>query len=180
MSIPRRRTASLLLCAGGLIALFLLTTRGALAADTPARTETLAAGPYIVDVGIDQDPPFVDRPLVVTVTPHERSLQLQGQVIVRPGLGVDGVDLPTKLTSDASNILHATVHIPVRGAWHIIVALDGPQGRGSASLDVVVAAPGAIPTWLGWLIAMTPMVIIAWWLWRQVLYRRSLLAEPQT
>src|SRR5205085_1270716 len=135
-------------------------------------------GAYIVDVSLGEDPPFVDRPLVVTVAPHVHTLHLQGQVIARPGLGVDAVDLPTQLVADASGVLRATIHLPVRGAWHVVVALTGPGGPGSASLDVIVGSPGAIPTWLGWLIAMTPLTIIAWWVWRQMKYRRALLAEP--
>jgi len=68
------------------------------------------------------------------------------------------------------------LHLPVRGAWQVGIDLDGPAGHGSASLDVTVSAPNAIPPWLGWLIGLSPLIGCAWLTWQQWNYRRRLLA----
>src|SRR5215471_15259095 len=77
----------------------LLLTTGTASANEPTRTQTLAVGPYIVDFNLSQDPPYVDTPLEVTVVPHTRGLQLQGQVTAEPGLGTDATPLHFKLTA---------------------------------------------------------------------------------
>ncbi|QBD81647.1 hypothetical protein EPA93_39030 [Ktedonosporobacter rubrisoli] len=145
----------------------------------PARTETRAAGPYVIDVGLSQDPPYVDTPLQLTITPHGRLGGLQGQIIAQPGLGTNATNLHTQLKAVGANALTGSISFPVRGAWQIVIELNGKQGHGSADFDVTVAAPGAIPTWLGWLIGMTPLVGIVWWLAWLHGYRRKLLSKRE-
>lgn len=144
----------------------------------PAQTQTLAAGPYVVDVNLYQSQPFTDTPLEMTVVPHDSTLHLQGRIIADPGLGTDAVELHSPLSPIAANstTLRGAISMPVQGAWQIGIALDGPRGSGTAHFPVTVAAPGAIPVWLGWLIAVTPLLGVAWWLWRQHRYRRTLVA----
>lgn len=164
-----------------LMTLLMLMPGLALAEGKPASTRTMAAGPYIVDINFYQDPPYVDHPLEVSVVPHNSALRLSGQIIAQPGLGTDATNLYAKLAPETGQpaILEGAISMPVRGAWQIVISLNGPQGHGTASIPVTVAAPGAIPTWLGWLIALTPMLGIAWWIWRQHRYRRSLLSESK-
>ncbi|HLG61003.1 MAG TPA: hypothetical protein VKY19_03655 [Ktedonosporobacter sp.] len=144
----------------------------------PVQTQTLAAGPYVIDVNLYQSQPFTDTPLEMTVVPHDSTLHLQGRIIADPGLGTDAVELHAPLSPIAANstILRGAISMPVQGAWQIGIALDGPRGSGTAHFPVTVAAPGAIPVWLGWLIAVTPLLGVAWWLWRQHHYRRTLVA----
>ena len=95
-----------------------------------------------------------------------------------PGLGTDAVELHSQLSPmGRSNTLVGAVRMPVRGAWQIMIQLDGPRGKGEASFAVTVAGPGAMPVWLAWLIALTPMVGIGWMLWHQRRYRQKLLAQ---
>lgn len=143
----------------------------------PAQTLTLAAGPYVIDVNLYQSQPFTDTPLEMTVVPHDPTLPLQGRIIADPGLGTDAVEIRAPLSPIAANstTLRGAISMPVQGAWQIGIALDGPQGSGTAHFPVTVAAPGAIPVWLGWLIAVTPLLGVAWWLWRQHRYRRTLV-----
>jgi len=164
----------LLRSAGVVIALcllFVLTT-----AVSAASTQTLAAGPYIIDFSLSQNPPPVDTPLDATVLPHDSNLNLQGYITVEPGLGTDATPLRFPLTAagGARGALHTTIRMPVRGAWNIVITLTGPQGQGSSQVAVTAAAPGAIPVWLGWLIGASPLVLVAFWIWRQHLYKRSL------
>ena len=167
-----RRIGMLLL---SLIAALLLASGVALAAG-PAHSETLRAGPYIVDVNLFQYPPITDQAVEVTVVPHASGLHLSGRIALLPGLGTDAVPLYASLTPlDSSGALKGSIRLPVRGAWTVQVQLNGPAGSGQASFPIVVAAPGAIPIWLAWLIAVLPLLGIAWLVWQQYRYRRSLL-----
>ncbi|GCE27429.1 hypothetical protein KDA_29130 [Dictyobacter alpinus] len=166
--------------------ILLLTTGIAQAADTQnrlqvARTDTVSAGPYIIAVNLSKDPPFVDEQFDITIVPRDASLKLSGKVIMRPGPGTNGINLPTQLTpvGDGKGSLKANVHIPVQGAWDIVTQLNGPKGPGEAKIQVVVGAPGAMPPWLAWLIGASPLVFIAFWIIHQHRYRQSLI-KPKT
>jgi hypothetical protein len=170
----------------GLCALLLLFALGGCGPFAPqscggatcaAHTETLAAGPYVVDVGVASYPPVTDEPTQVTVTPQNRALRLFGDIEMLPGLGTDATTLRYPLSSvDHGATLGAFIHLPVRGAWDLEVRLIGPRGAGVARFPIVVAAPGAIPLWLGWLIGAAPLLALGWIIWRQRRYRRELLA----
>jgi len=164
-----------------LLCFFLLGAGSVQAESAPAHSETLIAGPYIVDVTLSQDPPFTDQPFEITVTPHGSNIALSGLVVAEPGLGTDATNLQTKLTPSTSKrgAVSGWLHIPVRGAWQLVFHLDGPQGQSSAVLAVTVGAPGAMPVWLAWSIAMIPLLFIAWWVYRQRIYRGRLLREKR-
>lgn len=160
------------------IAAFALLPTIAWASSNPASTEILTAGPYVVDVNLYQDPPVTDQSVKVTVIPHESSLRLSGRILMVPGLGTDAVELHSNLfPMGHANALVGTVRMPVRGAWQIVIQLNGPRGEGEASFPVTVAGPGAMPVWLAWLIALTPLLGVAWMLWHQYRYRQKLLAR---
>ena len=98
------------------------------ASDKPASTQTLLAGPYIIDVNLYQDPPVADQSSEITVVPLEASLRLSGRVIMMPGLGTDAVELHSNLVPlDQTNTLVGTIRMPVRGAWQIVIQLNGPR-----------------------------------------------------
>jgi hypothetical protein len=164
-----------------LLCLFLLGAGSVQAGSAPVHSETLFAGPYIVDIALSKDPPFTDQPFEITVTPHGSNIALSGLVVAEPGLGTDATNLQTKLTPSTSKrgAVSGWLHIPVRGAWQLVFHLDGPQGQGSAALAVTVGAPGAMPAWLAWSIAMIPLLFIAWWVYWQRIYRGTLLREKE-
>jgi hypothetical protein len=176
------RTLSRYLAIATALLAFLLVTTGA--TNASASTQTLAAGPYIIDFSLAQNPPPVDTPLAVTVVPHGSGLHLQGYVTAQPGLGTDATPLRFVLTAtgESNGALTTTIRMPVRGAWNLVITLDGPQGQGVSQMAVTAAAPGAIPVWLGWLIGASPLALLVFWIWRQHLYKRSLVSrtpDPQ-
>ncbi|GCF08197.1 hypothetical protein [Dictyobacter arantiisoli] len=175
MKVVLRTFASLgLLC----LLILILTPSNARAATKPASSTTISAGSYIITVNLSQDPPYTDQPFTVSIMPQNKTIQLSGKIIMEPGSGTDGTNLPTDLTAAGDGTLQATVHIPVRGAWNIAIQLAGPQGTGQASIPVVVGAPGAMPPWVAWTIGASPLVLIAFWVWHQHRYRRKLLSTP--
>ncbi|MBO0784331.1 MAG: heme exporter protein CcmD [Ktedonobacteraceae bacterium] len=150
-------------------------------AAAPGHTTTLQAGAYMIDVMLSQDPPVTDQPLNVTVAAHHGVSLLSGQAIVQPGLGTDGANIYATLhmMPDHPGTLQTTVRIPVRGAWHIIVEVTGASGQGKGSVDVVAAAPGAMPVWLAWSIGVLPALGLLFWTLRQRRFRRTLiLGQP--
>jgi hypothetical protein len=161
------------------VALLCLLQTGQALAAAPAYTATLIAGPYTIDVSISQNPPFTDQPFEVIVGAHSGSQQFSGQVVAEPGLGTDAVPLHAQLLPLAGSMgkISGSLHLPVRGAWQLVVTVNGAQGAGSASTDITVGAPGAIPPWLAWVIAVTPLLLIVWWVRQQRRYRRRLLDE---
>ena len=167
-----------------LAALFILLPGVALANGKPVRTMTFKFGSYAVDVNLFEDPPRVDQPLDVTILPHDSTIHPTGRVIAQPGPGTDATQESKNLAhsnafTDEPKVLAATINFPVRGAWHIIVELNGPWGQSSASFDVNVLGTGPIPLWLAWLIGLSPFVGILWFAWQQVRYRRSLLSRAK-
>lgn len=164
------------------VTFFIILAPGvAQASGGPAHTETLMAGPYTIDVNLYQDPPMTDQSVEVTVVPYKSGLQLSGRIVMEPGLGTDAVELHSQLSPlGQTSTLTGTIRMPVRGAWNILIQLDGSQGKGQASFPITVAAPGAIPIWLGWLIALTPLLGIAWLIWHQLRYRQKLLLQVTT
>lgn len=173
-----RRRAFLMTCCFALALIAFCMLPAVARASGPAHTETLMAGSYLIDVNLYQYPPQTDLSDEVTVVPQQSNLHLSGLIRMEPGLGTDAVELRSPLSpSGQSGTLVGSIRMPVRGAWNIVIQLNGPQGAGQASFPIVVAAPGAIPIWLGWLIALTPLLGIAWLVWHQRRYRKRLLAQ---
>ncbi|HEX9038579.1 MAG TPA: hypothetical protein VF808_16475 [Ktedonobacterales bacterium] len=160
------------------LALLLLLTPAPALAHGPGYTKTLAVGPYVLDVSLSDYPPITDQTIEVIVTPRAGTPFLTGRLDILPGLGTDAVPLRATLAPvRGSSALVTNIHIPVRGAWIIAVSLNGARGAGTASFDIVVGAPGAIPIWMGWAIGLTPLYAFTWLVWRQSRYRRQLVAQ---
>lgn len=162
--------------------LFLVTLPAtALASSKPARSETLTAGPYTLVVGLSDDPPIVDQDFTLTINNHEMET-LSGTLTAQPGPGTDAIPAHAPLIisgSGNSRALTGTLHLVVRGVWHIIMNVNGSKGRGSAQLDVTVTAPNAMPPWVGWIIGLLPLVGCVWLIWQQWRYRNTLLKTEQ-
>lgn len=147
---------------------------------TPARTETLAAGPYLIDVNLYAQP-YTDTPFDIAVVPHDSGLRLTGQLMAIPSSEIDATKLRVNLSPDASQpwVLAGSARLPVRGAWTLAFSFNGPHGSANTSFVVDVAAPGAMPTWLAWVIGIMPVIAIAAWFLFQHRYRRALALKQQ-
>src|SRR5260370_16125648 len=162
------------------IALFVINPAVALAGGGPAHTETVAAGPYVVDVNLYQDPPFTDQSVEVTVVPHDSRLRLTGRIVMTPGLGTDAVVLHAPLSPmGQTSTLVGAIRMPVRGAWNIVIQLHAPQGSVEATFPLLVAAPRAIPIWLGLPLSLAPLTGFALFICPQYRYHQKLLPRPE-
>lgn len=146
-----------------------------------ARVTHVNAGSYILDVEMSQDAPQADQPFDILIKSQSSDLHLSGQVIEMPVSGTDAANVYVPLAYQAghANVLKGELHLPVRGFWHLVLELDGPRGRGEATIPMVVSAPGAMPVWLAWSIGSLPALGLLWWILRQRAYQRTLLIQPK-
>jgi hypothetical protein len=159
-----------------LLSALLVCTSTQVSADGVAYSKELRAGPYSFLAKLSEYPPEVEHPLYVTCVLHTM-VPLAGQLIGRPGAGTDALEIQTPLASQRSTPadLSGAIRFTVRGSWQLLFRFNGPQGPASVSFDVVVTAPGALPSWLGWLIGLSPLIGCIWFVWRQSTYRSLLL-----
>jgi hypothetical protein len=154
-----------------LLALAPLAATSARAAAT--RTDVYAAGPYTVRV-TREDPVQVDRATAFTlaVTPADGA----GVVaITLPGPGTAARPGRTVTAAGGRPSTYVvTATFPVRGAWVLALEIAGAAGHGRAAVPVTVAAPGAIPQWLGWAIGLSPLAGLGAFLATQVRAARQL------
>ncbi len=141
------------------------------------RKTTTTAGAYTIDVTLSQDPSAIDQPLDISVTPHDATQHLSGQVVAKPGLGTDAANIYAHLNAPEGKQapLTGSLRLPVQGAWQIVVELDGPHGHGEATINVVAAAPGAMPLWLAWYLGDLPALGLLLWSLYQRSYRKKLV-----
>ncbi len=137
------------------------------------RTDVYPAGPYAVRV-TRVDPVEVGRAtdFALALAPADDASVV---AITLPGPGTAG--RPGRAVAVAgwrpgTYLVRAT--FPVRGAWVLALAVAGRAGRGQAAVPVTVAAPGAIPQWLGWAIGLSPLAGLAAFLAFQVRTARRL------
>jgi hypothetical protein len=143
------------------------------AAADGTRTDPYPAGPYTVTV-TRQDPVEVSTSIVYTVvvSPGDGA-RLSAQAL--PGAGTSAH--PGRATTAAGNgpdTYTVTTSYPTRGTWALSLDVTGPRGHGQAEVPVAVSAPGAIPTWLGWAIGLSPLLGLAVFLGFQVRTARRL------
>jgi hypothetical protein len=174
-------------CLMGVVLLLLLLwlpampAGGNAAQQQPSSSQTLAVGPYISAIHLFENPPQVGQPLNISIVPRN-SGHLSGQIIAVPQPGTDSTPTHVLLSPDPgrSNALAGSLQLPVRGAWRLLIELDGSQGHGTASLDVTAVVPFVLPPWLGWLLGLSPLVGCAWLIWHQWCYRRQLLTSARS
>jgi hypothetical protein len=155
------------------------------AGDGAARQEPdsrakLAVGPYMTEVVLFENQAVVGQPFNVGVVPRNAA-HLTGQLVAYPQAGTNSTAVHAQLLPDPDHhgMLMGSLQLPVRGAWRLVVELDGPQGRGSAGLAVASVVPFVLPPWLGWLLGLSPLAGCAWLIWHQWRYRRQLLTAAR-
>jgi hypothetical protein len=177
--INRLPTLLLVLC----LAPSALLAAPASAHQEAARTEQLQVGPYLLSVQLDEDPPHVEEPLMLRVHSLPSSASLDEAAVTVTGVPGPGTDATqtrvTNMRADPAEPGSYTgeVSFPVRGAWDLQLHASGPEGEATANVPITVAAPSAIPVWIGWLIGLSPLVGVAWFAWWNRNYLRRLRAE---
>jgi hypothetical protein len=149
---------------------------------TPVQTTTVDAGAYTLDVMIYSEP-HTSWPIPIRIAPRlparQRELApLKLQVTMQPGLGTDATPVKAVVYPDPDDhtMYAADPMVVVRGAWVLEIQAQGPDSTGTARIPLTVAAPAAMPLWLGWLLGFSPLLGViwfAWWQWRWMKSRRA-------
>jgi hypothetical protein len=135
------------------------------------RLNKTTAGPHLVSVWTQPDPPWVGRldvsVAVMRPSTGEPVLDVTGSLSAEP-LSRQGATVSARLERGAGgNLLlyHGELELPTAGPWRVTVHVEGPTGEGTATfeLDVHPSGPLAKPWLLG---AMGLLVAGAvGWLW---------------
>lgn len=177
------RLATVLL-GGALAVTFVLVPRTAdLVAAAVVRVEVRQAGPYVLDIVLDADPPHVERSLGITVRALPGTPPLDGVSLTVTGLPGDRTHaVPTRVRRLRPDPREpgdyaGEIAFAVAGAWVLEVRAAGPAGTGAVRLPLTVGAPPAIPVWVGWMIGLSPLIGVIWFGWWNLGYLRRLRQE---
>jgi hypothetical protein len=143
----------------------------------------------MVEISVDRDPPRTAQEMAVTVralpggAPLSWSSAGRVTAVVRPGPGTDAT--PSRLVllqpeAHDPTSFAGVVSFPVQGDWTLEITASGPLGEGVTSIPFSVAGPAPIPTWLGWLIGLSPVIGLVWFAQWNRAYLRRLIAEAPT
>lgn len=136
----------------------------------PVRVVDAKAGPYPVRLALYQDPVTAgaDVPFAIAVAPGTRG-PLTYQVTARPGPGVPGfpysvaqgdVDAHAR-TPDG---VPGSITLVTAGTWTLHIVIDGPAGRGEATVPLTAVTFPAMPAWLAWNLGLLPLYgLVAFW-----------------
>jgi hypothetical protein len=156
----------------------------AVAAEPAVHTETIPAGPYTIELQFANYPAFAGRPLRFKA--HvSRATELAATGVslsaeAQPGQGTVATPVQAQIDGARSGFdFQGRVAIPVRGIWGLRFHLEGAGVVEEPVLPLLVGAPGAIPTWLGWMIGLAPLLgVAAFGVWQARELRRLLRLVP--
>jgi hypothetical protein len=146
----------------------------------PLRLEIRRAGPYVLEIGIYDARPTVVRQVRFVVRPLPGGAGLEGATITARGIpGSETLAVPTRPAvlrpaTGAPGRFEGALLLSVQGGWDLELGVSGPAGHGAARVAVSVAAPWAVPEWIGWIVGLSPLVGLAWFAWWQRGYMRRL------
>jgi hypothetical protein len=142
-------------------------------------TETVKVGPYNVQVGFSRWPVQADKSLDFTFAPEGGITDKSGTITLLLPTTSNAtpaeresfeVALPLARYARDRNIWGIDVTaLPEEGQWKFQFEIDGPQGKGTGSLDVVLLPrPAFLPPLINWSLGLLPcigiiaLVSVAW------------------
>lgn len=148
-----------------------LTAAGA----SPLATQTAQIGPYRLLLNF-YSLPRAGQQLNMTIESKTPGVGLRfSQAMLNPAPSTDAISIRVALSPDSDTPGVYDVHITpsVRGQWLLHLTVSGTAGSFTGDIPLVVQGPPIIPTWLGWLIGLTPLPLIVMFFWSQVKWRKT-------
>jgi hypothetical protein len=130
---------------------------------TPARVDHVTAGPYQLTVNLYRDPANAGYGLPFAIAPAQTTNgPLAFHVFSLPGKNVDATIIRATFSADPNvrNGIQGAAEITVKGPWALQIQVDGPAGKGVATIPITAAALPATPVWLGWFIGFLPFYVL--------------------
>jgi hypothetical protein len=144
---------------------FVLSTFALAQPPSIVHTETINVGPYSLEVGFSRWPLQADKSLDFTFKSVGGIADKSGTVTMIPpeGRPVDPEELELWSLSRYArdrNVWGIDVFaLNAQGQWTFEFEIDGPQGKGTGSLGVVVLErPAFLPPLVNWSIAFLPLI----------------------
>jgi hypothetical protein len=165
------RNVKILCCLLLPFSLVALTAAGA----SPLATQTAQIGPYRLLLNF-YSLPRVGQQLNMTIESKTPGVGLRlSQVMLNPAPSTDAISIRVALSPDSDTPGAYDVHVTpsVRGRWLLHLTVSGTAGSFTGDIPLVVQGPPVIPTWLGWLIGLTPLPLIVIFFWSQVKWRKT-------
>jgi hypothetical protein len=159
-----------ILLAMGVMALLVVIYDGAysiaatIPGSTPVRVDHVTAGSYHLAVNMYTYPANAGFALPFAVVPEQAvNGPLNFHIESQPGSGVDANPVRATFSPDpkVQNGIQGAAEITVKGPWTLQITVDGPAGKGVATVPVTATALPPLPAWLGWLIGFLPFYILA-------------------
>jgi hypothetical protein len=137
------------------------------------------AGPYLVSVWSQPDPPRVGRldVSVAVMRPPggEAALDVRARLQAAPADN-HGKGVVVALERGAGgNLLlyHANVEVPIATRWRMTVEVEGPHGRGAAPFELDVRPARSLAWFLIILVAAVVIAAGIWWVMTHTAARRT-------
>jgi hypothetical protein len=122
-------------------------------------TQTVDAAPYVLQVTVAGDPVQAGdaASFRVIVEGDVKSARLEARAL--PARGTPATPVRAQVSGGPeAGAFTGTVSLPVRGDWMLVLSATGPAGSGSVQIPLRASSPVVLPTWLGWLIGLSPLV----------------------
>jgi hypothetical protein len=145
------------------------------AGTSPLATQTAQIGPYRLLLSF-YSLPRAGQQLNMTIGSKTPGVGLRfSQVMLNPAPSTDAISVRVALSPDSDTPGVYDVHLTpsVRGQWLLHLTVSGTAGSFTGDIPLVVQGPPVIPTWLGWLIGLTPLPLIVIFFWSQVKWRKT-------
>ena len=128
----------------------------------PLHTEKVRVGDRVVDVGFFMWPIRSGQPALLYVEGEIDPATTELWLV--PAEATNAIPGRARSEADGAmkNLSWHEVNASVRGPWRLEVRAGGQ----TAALPIEVAGPPSIPIWLGWMIGLSPLVGLFWFLRR--------------
>lgn len=150
---------------------FLITAGGA----SPLATQEAVIGPYRVLLSY-YSLPHAGQALNMTIESEMRGMKLQfarAKLIPAPETDAKVLDVHLVRDSESTAVYDVNATPPIRGKWLLELQIVGDSGSVTGSIPIQVDGPPAIPTWLGWLVGLSPLPFIVLFIWLQMRWRKT-------
>ena len=170
--MPKWRMQSTVACGLLMFCLIMILTAGGA---SPLATQRAKIGPYQLLLSY-YSLPRAGQALSMTIESSTPGVTVQfAQAALNPAPGTDAKTVNVTLTpnSDAEGVYDVNVTPSIRGKWLLHLQVTGVSGSVVGDIPINVEGPPEIPTWLGWLIGLTPLPLLLGFIWLQVRWRKT-------
>lgn len=181
-----RKTIQIVLCLFAVVALvvtgiaFYQIVLASTIHGAPVRFIDAEAGPYSFKLALYTDPINAGDaiPFNIAVAPGTRG-PLTYQVTASPGPGVPGSLAQGDVNAQQSTPygVPGSITLVTRGPWTLTIVINGPAGKGEATIPLTAITLPAMPVWLAWNIGLLPAYgLVLFWI---VQIRRTARKRPE-